>query len=74
MTKKREIYFEILLDFIHEDKDEKKEKKSARVFVESRKYVYKIEKGKDNIHVLNQFWNILKKNTKKKPIYIRKHF
>lgn len=55
IDEKKGIYFEILLDFINEDKDDKKEKNSSGLS-ESRKYVYKIwKKGKDNIHVLNDF-------------------
>ena len=65
INEKREIYFEILLDFIHEDKDEKKEKISSGVS-ESRKYVYKIwKKGKDNIHVLNEFLEDIEKEYEK---------
>lgn len=65
IDKKNEIYFEILLDCINEDKDEKKDKISSGLS-ESRKYVYKIwKKGKDNIHVLNEFLEYIEKEYEK---------
>ena len=75
IDEKKGIYFEILLDFINEDKDDKKEKNSSGLS-ESRKYIYKIwKKGKYNIHVLNDFLdNIEKEYEKETNLYTQTIF
>ena len=53
------------MDFINEDKDDKKEKISSGVS-ESRKYVYKIwKRGKDDIHILNEILDYIEKEYEK---------
>lgn len=65
IDEKNGIYFEILLDIIKEDNDDKKEKNSQS-FSESRKYVYKIwKKGKNNINILNDFLDKIEKEYEK---------
>ena len=65
IDEKNGIYFEILLDIIKEDNDDKKEKNSQS-FSESRKYIYKIwKKGKNNINILNDFLDKIEKEYEK---------
>lgn len=65
IDEKNGIYFEILLDIIKEDNDDKKDKNYPSVS-ESRKYVYKIwKKGKNNINILNDFLDKIEKEYEK---------
>lgn len=70
-----EIFFEILLDKVNEDTDEKKDKISSGIS-NSHKYVYKIWKhGKNHIHVLNDFLeNIEKEYEKETNLYTQTIF
>ena len=65
IDEKNGIYFEILLDVVNEDKDDKKEK-NCQSISESRKHVYKIWKqGRNNINVLNDFLDKIEKEYQK---------